>query len=354
MLENKLTIQPKSAAVLSKQQQQFNKLVKEIEALKVKRITLEKDFNDAKSKFAKSLLPLAEQAQDLTIQSLFALNHGYDNYKIAKKYKDAVSYHITQMLESLIPVLEEKGEDATELKALYEKHSDVNFDEQSQNADEIASEMFESLFGVKVDPSRMKDQDYMEDLQTEFFAKNGPKERKKTKKQLEKEAKENEAQAQLNKDTKSIYTTLAKQLHPDLEQNDELREEKNELMKRVTQAYSDNDLYELLQIQMEVEQLDAEALSNVSDDLMGSYIAVLKKQVEEIKNSINNEFRSSPMYQMVFDYTDKFSESKFRKQVKELKSGIKSYEDMIKMTKTKEEYLIIAKDMYAEQEENDE
>ncbi len=353
MSENKLTIAAKSTTALSKQQQQFNKLVKEIEGLKVKRKTLEKDFNDVKSRFAKSLLPLVDQARDLTIQTIFALDFGYDNHKIAKKYKEAISFQIQEMLDSLIPVLDETGEDTSELKRIYEKHSEIDFDEQKQGMDDVATEMFESIFGIKVDPTRMKDGDYMEELQKEFDAKNEPKERKKTKKQLEKEQKEKEAQAQLGKDTKSIYTTLAKQLHPDLEQDESLKEQKTELMKRVTQAYSENDLYELLQIQMEVEQLDADALANVSDNLMGSYIAVLKKQIAAMRNAINEEFRANPVFQMVFDYNDKFSESKFRKQVKDLKESIKVNEDLIKMTKNKDTFLSFAKDAYEEQNEAD-
>lgn len=353
MSDNKLTIRAKQKNTLSKQQQQFNKLISEIEALKAKKQELTGHFQNAKSIFAEKLLPLVEQARDLNLQLIFGLDHGFQKFKIAKKYKDAVSYHIEEILDTIIPILEETGEDTTTLKEIYERHAEINYDEQQQGLNDASADLFESIFGVKIDPNKMEDEDYLEDMQKEFNEKMGFKERKKTKKQLEKEAKQKEAQDQLNKDLKTVYTDLAKQLHPDLEQDETLREAKNELMKRVTEAYSNTDLYELLQIQLEVEQLDPDKLSNVSDDLMNSYIEVLKKQVAELRASINDEFKNTPVYEMMFDSKDRFTETKLKAQVKELKSNIKMNKELIEQTKSKEQFLNLAKNMYEEMQEED-
>lgn len=353
MSDNKLTIRTKQKDALSKQQQQFNKLINDIELLKAKKLEFAEQFQTAKSIFAEKLLPLVEETRDSTIQLVFALDYGVKHYKISKKYKEAVSSNIEDILDSIIPTLEEMGEDTTDLKEIYERHTEVNYDEQQQMINETSADLFESIFGIKIDPNQMENEDYLEEMEKEFNEKMGFKERKKTKKQLEKEAKQKEAQGQLNKDLKTVYTDLAKQLHPDLEQDETLREAKNELMKRVTEAYSNTDLYELLQIQMEVEQLDADKLSNVSDDLMNSYIEVLKKQVAELRASINNEFKNTPVYEMMFDSKDRFTETKLKAQTKELKKTIKQTKEFLELTKSKEQFLNLAKNMYEEMREDD-
>lgn len=353
MSDNRLTIIAKQKDALSKQQQQFNKLIVEIETLKAKKQELAGQFQTAKSTFAEKLLPLVTKARDLNIQFVFALDHGSKKFKIANKYKEAVSNQIEEMLDTIIPILEDMGEDTTELKEIYEQHTEVNYDEYQQQLNDTSADMFESIFGIKIDPTKMNDEDYLDEMNKEFKEKIDFKERKKTKKQLEKEAKQKEAQDQLNKDIKTVYTDLAKQLHPDLEQDETLREAKNELMKRVTEAYSNTDLYELLQIQLEVEQLDAEKLSNVSSDLMSSYIAVLKKQVAELRGTIHTEFKATPVYDLMFDSKDRYTEVKLKSQVKELKANIKLNEEWLIMAKNKEQFLLMAKSMYEEQQEED-
>lgn len=85
-----------------------------------------------------------------------------------------------------------------------------------------------------------------------------------------------------------LYTRLAKDLHPDLEQDEKRKVEKNDVMRRLTEAYKNEDLYELLQIQFEynaensenyTEALPEEQLKVINETLLSQ----IKKLQEEYK-----------------------------------------------------------------------
>lgn len=54
-------------------------------------------------------------------------------------------------------------------------------------------------------------------------------------------------------------------------------------MQRVNRAYDKGNLLELLNIQLEIEQIDADHLANLSVERVAHYIQVLREQVAELK-----------------------------------------------------------------------
>jgi hypothetical protein len=359
MSQNKLLVSTTQVKTLSKTQAKFNKLVAQIEQLKIRKIEFAEELKVVEQKYQKQILPLALENKEKMLQMIKAFDKAFDTYKLTKKEQEAISRLICQHLSEFIQIEEQEGneENVKTLKALYLKHEGEDFDENQSEENDMMADMMEQMFGFKVDPNKlMEDEDYQDEMRKKLEDKMGfgaPKERKKSKKQLEKEAKEKEAEDKMKKDARSIYTQLAKLLHPDTEQDEAKREVKTELMKRVTNAYSANDLYELLQIQLEVEQLDDDALANVSDDLMGSYVKVLQKQVDELQMEINYGMKQTPIYQQFFTYTDKFSDAKFRKAVNQLKDGVKEIQVMINNCNNPALFKGIAKDLVKEFKEED-
>ncbi len=365
MQPNKLTLSADQTKSLSKIQAKFNTLVLEIENLKKHKIELETNIKNVEIKYRKQIIPLATQGTDKMLELLDNINDAYDNFKLTKKEMEAVSRY---MLNHVVDYLEADQFDEAQterLKAYYEKYSGYNFEEIEGNALNNKAEMFEKMFGIKVDPEQMNDEEYVENLRKEMFEKfgandpnssngSGPKkEKKKTKKQLEKENLEKEAEDNLKKDARSIYTQLAKLLHPDLEQDEILREQKSEIMKRVTNAYSSNDLYELLQIQLEVQQLDNEKLFNVSDDLMKNYVQILQKQVNELNMQINLSVRMNPVFQQFFTHTGKFSDAKFRTMVNKLKQQVEAANRLIISCRKEKDFKDLAKQLVIDYKNED-
>lgn len=104
------------------------------------------------------------------------------------------------------------------------------------------------------------------------------------------EAREDAARAQRSRDirqsVREAYRQLVSALHPDREPDPRQRARKTALMQRINQAYGDNDLLKLLALQMEVEQLDDDALAALPSARLVHYIGVLKDQVRTLKSDI--------------------------------------------------------------------
>lgn len=107
--------------------------------------------------------------------------------------------------------------------------------------------------------------------------------RKPSKAQVEKARRLAEMEELRKRDVKALYKQLAKALHPDLESDPQLRDDKEAWMKRVTGAYAAGDLRELLQIEMEWLGAEAGNLANASEAKLKVYCAVLKEQIAGVK-----------------------------------------------------------------------
>ena len=61
---------------------------------------------------------------------------------------------------------------------------------------------------------------------------------------------------------------------------------KTALMQRVNQAYQTNDLLSLLQLQLEIEQIDQDALDGIAGDRLRHYNKVLTQQLQELQHEV--------------------------------------------------------------------
>jgi hypothetical protein len=119
---------------------------------------------------------------------------------------------------------------------------------------------------------------------------------KKTKKQLEKVEKERLLEEARTKNISSIYRQLAKAFHPDLEQNEELKLEKEQLMKQLTTAYEKKDLHTLLTLEIAWIQKEETNPDKLGDEKLKIYNEVLKQQVQELEHEIQ-ALLEHPRYQ---------------------------------------------------------
>lgn len=89
------------------------------------------------------------------------------------------------------------------------------------------------------------------------------------------------------KNISSIYRQLAKAFHPDLEQDEELKLEKEHLMKELTAAYEKNDLHTLLRLEIFWIKKEENNPDKLSDDKLKIYNEALKEQVQELEDEID-------------------------------------------------------------------
>lgn len=85
---------------------------------------------------------------------------------------------------------------------------------------------------------------------------------------------------------RAVYRKLASELHPDRELDPDERVRKTALMQRVNQAYEAGDLLALLELQLEVEQLDAGALAGLARSRLMHYNLVLAEQLARLEEEL--------------------------------------------------------------------
>ncbi|WP_338760905.1 hypothetical protein WAF17_14455 [Bernardetia sp. ABR2-2B] len=90
-----------------------------------------------------------------------------------------------------------------------------------------------------------------------------------------------------------LYTRLAKDLHPDLEQDEKRKVEKNEVMRRLTEAYKNEDLYELLQIQFEY---NADSSENYTDALPEEQLKVINETLLSQIKKLQEDYKEMTVF----------------------------------------------------------
>jgi hypothetical protein len=223
-------------------------------------------------------------------------------------------------------------------KELYAKYSHSSYAEelslQGSDMKKEFSDMLYDRFGLRLDPSLLTDNpDFLkieEELQKQWEQKgSGKKSRSKTKKQLKKEILDQQKEVLKNKSIRSIYVALVKILHPDTEQDEALKIEKEEMMKMVTVAYENRDLMQLLQLETQWIKKHDESLHKLEVSTLNAYIHLLKDQVKELEAELEMLFLN-PTFSAVIVYRYQSLQNAFQ----EIKHQGKSYKELNKKIQT--------------------
>lgn len=183
-----------------------------------------------------------------------------------------------------------------DLKPIYNRHHRGDFDtevalDDAANARAMKSVM-EEMFGMEfgdADVSSMEKLQSFTEAQLEAFAQEQAQaedrraRRKKSAKQLAKEAQRDADKAKVGRVLQEVYRKLAVALHPDLEQDPGERARKTLLMQQVNVAYEASDLLRLLELQLELEQIDPDHASEVAEDRLRHYNTILDQQRKELE-----------------------------------------------------------------------
>jgi hypothetical protein len=294
--KNSLIITSQKKQPLTKEQQSFNRLVKRIESL---RLELEKTSASLDQKldfYARHIHPVEQELTNCRKEVVKKVFSFYDNKKLlSKPEKKILKNFFTLQLNEILSFDEKIDE---ELEKIFEKINGVSSEEAANLEFEIVKgemeDMFES-FGFDMDLEDLKKdmttEEMMakinsmeEELQKQEEIRNSKKSyRKKTAKQLQKEEKQKELEEARSKNISSIYRQLAKALHPDLEQDEMLKQEKEALMKRLTIAYNSRDLHSMLNLEMEWIHKEEQDIAKLSNDKLAIYNQVLKEQVQDLE-----------------------------------------------------------------------
>ena len=271
---------------LSKDQKAFNNLV---EKIKVRREVLEQWelFKPVYAqRVAADIQPLMDKVRKMSVDFIKALDQALGMKGLSKSDKKTVKEFIFDLSEDYLSA----GMDEPEIKAFYKKYGGTDYDEDEGLFREGFNASMEELFGIQLDKDRAESpEEIMQKLQEKLLeTEQAHGQRKKTAKQIAREEAVKQETEQVSQSLREIYRKLASALHPDREPDPAERERKTSLMQRVNKAYEEKNLLRLLELQLELEHIDAKALAELSEQKLKHYIQILKEQLAEIDQEIDS------------------------------------------------------------------
>jgi hypothetical protein len=279
---------------LSKGQKTFNSQIQQIEKLRARLAAWDAATTAYQQKYTRELVPLMATGAELQVK----LVHTLDRAAAQKELTRTERRKLTELLVDLAGELLMERDDA-ELKAIYNKHSQSDYDSEEAAELQDMKDMFEGMFGVDLgddeidspDEFMRRAQAQLHEKQTNYHAEQQVRDeqrvkRKKSAKQLEKEERAEADARQINLSIRDIYRKLASALHPDRETDPQERIRKTELMQRINQAYDKQNLLQLLELQIELEHIDRNAIGQLDEERLRHYNAVLKRQTTELKHEL--------------------------------------------------------------------
>ncbi|KTB73995.1 MULTISPECIES: J domain-containing protein [Pseudomonas] len=336
----RIVAQP-SRPQLSAGQKKFNTLMEKLEA---RRKLLQQWLvisTTCEKLWVEELVPMLSEQAENEITKLRLLDVAFDQFRLSKKDRATLLEIICVMTMSLMG-----GEHDEELKQLYFKYTGSDYDEDERLQNQLLKSSLEEELGVElgddvdlnsiddvtqhiVDLNSIDDvtQHIEEKLREQAEqAQSTQKPRKPTASEIRREQEEAEGSQSL----REIYRKLASALHPDREQDADERERKTALMQRVNEAYENDNLLALLQMQMEIEQIDQTHIDNITDKRLKHFNRILSEQLRELEDEIHDRkmlIREQFLMDPYEDIRPKTVNAKCAKQLKAIREHLDDAQD---------------------------
>ena len=295
---------------LTPAQRNFNRLVAQVEKLREK---LEREMRrlDASLKYhAEHLHPRLQRISALRKDLIRGLGPFLEDKHLSQKQRELLRMLIAEQLE--MTVLEGGSLDEDDLRRIFSRVHGVRYEDAArEELDEARSEMESMLseFGIEVDLSDLSPDTTEEEIAARMArvvaemrdrVQEPPPEdeRPRSKRHQQREERARQAEEARKKGIASIYKQLARVLHPDLEPDPERRERKLAFMQELTAAYRSNDLHTLLRLELQWIEREERNLDRLTEEKLAVYNQVLREQVAELKDEIEN-LKYDPRYEAI-------------------------------------------------------
>jgi len=279
-----IRITPPAAGTLSRARKQFNALVKKLEAERVRLAFWHTEAPKIRAMADNEFNPLLEAYESRRRQLVLLLDRAWSDKALGKRERDKVADLICSLaLESV-----EADPEDTEIKAIYNRYSQSDFDEETDAENALFREMVSRATGIELDEDTDLDSPhaFFEAMHGKLEAEQEARQAKPAKKPTARELRHQAEEVKLKQSVRDIFRKLASALHPDRETDPTERARKTDLMQRANVAYGANDLLGLLELQLEVEQVDQAGLDNLADDRIKQFNRILEGQVNDIHMEI--------------------------------------------------------------------
>ena len=274
-----------AGAALTPAQKRFNTLTRQIEQARQTLAAWQDNIAAYRQAHAEVLNPLQAELLAGHRKWVLALDAALDQPNWTKAERHMLRDLLCEAAGDVLG----GGED-DEIKALFDKHAEVDFETEQRDALRAMKDLAEAMTGLDLgdDDGIDTDEDLHARLKRGFEERDAAEQARRGAKAARpaKSAtlRRREAEAQqATQSVREIYRKLASALHPDRETDEEQRPAKTALMQRVNQAYEARDLLALLQLQLQIEQIDESHIANAGEQRLKHYNKVLGEQLAELR-----------------------------------------------------------------------
>lgn len=203
---------------------------------------------------------------------------------------------LRQLLDELLDTLVDNEADEA-LVALFDKYSDISYAEARESDMELTQALIAEVLGSEfAEDHQAESADELLELARRKLQEKAREDKQRrqaraaesdeTPKAKAAQSKKEQAAKEVRQSIREVYRKLASALHPDREPDADERRRKTLLIQRVNQAYEAGDLLALLELQLEIEQIDAAHLANVAPERLAHYNRILRDQLAELDAEI--------------------------------------------------------------------
>ncbi len=282
-----VTIAQPAAAKLSPAQKKFNSLVKRIAEQRDLLAQWELAVPLYRERRAHEFAPLLAEYRLLSVEMVRTLHKAFGRKGLTKTERATIGELIADLAGSLADSAPDEALRA-EMKQRYNDHAGSDFDDDDAAGDAMAREMAREVFGMDIpeDVDLNSPEELMRHVEQQMRAEAEAAPERPAKEPTKRQQQAAEQAQQASQSLREVYRKLASALHPDREADPAERARKTALMQRVNEAYANNRLLDLLQLQLEAEQIDPAQLASLGAERLKHYNHVLAEQLDELRHEV--------------------------------------------------------------------
>ena len=262
---------------LSKPEQKLNRLIDQIEQQKLLLLAWQNAKDEIRAYSQKALMPAYRELYSTLYEQMQILWNSLNLYNLSKSDTAQVEDKIqklTQLLQRSHLLSQQQMDEVEKMYVYYQQASEYTKKKSKKNL--VSS----SDTSKNLDTADESDE---YDWNTDQYQQ--AKEQAKLKRQQDKQI---QAEKLVNQSLKTVYLKIASMIHPDREQDESKKVEKTELLQCANEAYEQQDLFFLLKLQLEVEQMKNGSNKALNTEQVKFYQQALEAQSQDLKQQIQH------------------------------------------------------------------
>lgn len=285
----KLSVQ-QDAQNLSPQQKKLNRLIEQIEQQKIQLAAWQKAQTEIQQQARKTLVPIYSELHDILFQQLEQLWNSLQHYEFSKAdiaQLDDKIQNLAAILKNSQVLSEQQKLKVIQIDNFYQQHAEHNQAKKNKKKATIESSDLTEIYDQNSDHEQSDvglDGYEYDEQQHEVEREQHRLNRQKQKRE--------QAQKMVEQSLKTVYLKIASIIHPDREQDEQLKVEKTEMLQQVNAAYAQQDLFYLLKLQIQVELNRGIAQKGLSNEQVKFYKLALGAQKQQLDAQIDDIIKS--------------------------------------------------------------